>query len=358
MYIYIHIPFCSHICSYCDFPKLLYNKKYIDEYLDSLEREIKLRYKGDLVKSIYIGGGTPTSLDVEELDKLFKILNIFNKDKEIEFSVESNVESLNDDKIKLLKKNGVNRVSLGVQSFDDNILNSLNRFHNKKDVFNVVSKLKKNSINNISIDLIYGVNSDMEVIKRDIDCFLELDIPHISCYSLIIEDNTLFGISGRDYIKDDVEYEMYNYINNKLNNNGYIHYEVSNYARDGYYSKHNLNYWNNGEYMGFGLGAVSYINNYRISNTRNLSKYLECNYIDNKKYEDKSLRMSNTLILGLRKISGINVMNFNKKFDCNLLDLYNIRELIDNGMLLFKDNYLFINPKYFYLSNNILINFI
>ena len=358
MYIYIHIPFCSHICSYCDFPKLLYTKKYIDKYLDSLEREIKLRYKGDLVKSIYIGGGTPTSLDVEELGKLFKILDIFNKDKEIEFTVESNVESLNDDKIKLLKKNGVNRVSLGVQSFDDNILNSLNRFHNKKDVFNVVSKLKKNSINNISIDLIYGVNSDMEVIKRDIDCFLELDIPHISCYSLIIEDNTLFGISRRDYIKDDVEYEMYNYINNKLNNNGYIHYEVSNYARDGCYSKHNLNYWNNGEYVGFGLGAVSYINNHRISNTRNLSKYLECIYIDSKKYEDKRLRMSNTIILGLRKISGINVMSFNEIFDCNLLDLYNVRDLIDNGMLVFKDNYLFINPKYFYLSNEILINFI
>lgn len=358
MYIYIHIPFCSHICSYCDFPKLLYTKKYIGKYLDCLEREIKLRYKGQVVKSIYVGGGTPTSLDIQELNKLFKILNIFNRDKKIEFTIESNVESLNDKKIELFKRYGVNRVSLGVQSFDDNNLKSLNRYHNKDDVIDVVSKLKKYKIHNISVDLIYGINNDIEKVKKDIDCFLELDIPHVSCYSLIIEDNTLFGISRREYIEDNVEFEMYNYINNKLSDNGYIHYEVSNYTRDGYYSIHNLNYWNNGEYLGFGLGAVSYVNNYRISNTKNLTKYLECNYIDNKNYEDKKLRISNTIILGLRKIKGINVIDFNNMYDCNLLDLYNIRELIDSDMLVYKDNYLFISPNYFYLSNEILINFI
>ena len=154
MYIYIHIPFCSHICSYCDFPKLLYTKKYIDKYLNCLEKEIKLRYKGELVKSIYVGGGTPTSLDVQELSKLFRILNIFNKDKKIEFTIESNVESLSEDKIKLFKKYGVNRVSLGVQSFDGNTLKSLNRYHNKDSVFDVVFKLKKYNINNVSVDLI------------------------------------------------------------------------------------------------------------------------------------------------------------------------------------------------------------
>ena len=310
MYIYIHIPFCSHICSYCDFPKLLYTKKYIDKYLNCLEKEIKLRYKGELVKSIYVGGGTPTSLDVQELSKLFRILNIFNKDKKIEFTIESNVESLSEDKIKLFKKYGVNRVSLGVQSFDGNTLKSLNRYHNKDSVFDVVFKLKKYNINNVSVDLIYGVNSDIEIAKKDIDCFLELDIPHVSCYSLIIEDNTLFGISNWEYIDDNIEYKMYKYISNKLESSSYVHYEVSNYAKDGYYSVHNLNYWNNGEYLGFGLGAVSYIDNHRIGNTKNLTKYLKCNYIDSDNYENKQMRMSNTIILGLRKTKGINIIEF------------------------------------------------
>ena len=358
MYIYIHIPFCSSICSYCDFPKVLYCKQYINKYLECLEDEINSRYKKEIVKSICVGGGTPTSLDYFELEKLLNITSIFNKDKDIEFTIESNVECLDIDKIKLLSKYDVNRVSLGVQSFDDNILNELNRHHTKDDVYRVVNDLKENNINNINIDLIYGVNDNIEILKKDIDCFIDLDIPHISCYSLIIEDNTLFGINNRKYIDDNIDYEMYNYIEDKLTSNNYIHYEVSNYCRDNFQSRHNINYWNNGYYYGFGMGSVSYIDNYRITNTRNLSKYLNNEYIDSNIYEDIDTRISNTLILGLRKTSGINVLEFNKKYNKDIIDLYNIKELINDDKLIFKDNYLYINPKYFYLSNEILINFI
>lgn len=358
MYIYIHLPFCKHICSYCDFPKVLYNKKYINNYLESLKDEIKERYKNEVVSSIFIGGGTPTSLDYYELERLLNITNVFNKSNDLEFTIESNVESLDKDKIKLLNSYNVNRVSLGVQSFDNNVLRELNRYHNKEQVFKVIDNLKKEGIYNVSIDLIYGVDNNMDIIKNDVKTFLELNIPHISCYSLIIENNTVFGVNNRNYIDDNIEYEMYKYIEDTLIKNGYIHYEISNYAKDDYYSKHNVNYWNNGSYYGFGLGAVSYLNNYRISNTKNLSKYLNRDYFGDKIYEDESTRISNSLILGLRKVKGINVSKFKERYNKDILSLYNIMDLVKEEKLLLNDNYLYINPKYYYLSNEILMNFV
>ena len=325
MYIYIHIPFCPHICSYCDFPKLLYNKKYIQNYLASLKKEIISRYKNEPVESIYIGGGTPTSLDYNELEELLNITNLFNKSPNLEFSIESNVELLTPAKIKLLKKYQVNRVSLGVQSFQPEILQELNRNHTYNQTAEVIKNLKKENIYNISIDLIYGVNSDINIIKKDLNTYLDLDIPHLS---------------------------------KTLTSNGYIHYETSNYCKKGYESHHNLNYWDNGSYYGFGLGAVSYINKERQTNTKNLTKYLKNNYIENIIKEDKNLQISNSLILGFRKIKGINILEFNKKYNTNILNLYNIAKLLDDNKLLIKDNYIYINPKYYYLSNEILINFV
>lgn len=358
MYVYIHIPFCSNICKYCDFPKLLYDKKYINKYLDALEKEIEDRYKGEDVISIFIGGGTPTSLDSLELERLLKIINKFNRDKLKEFTIESNIESLDDEKIILLKKYGVNRISLGVQSFDDDTLKELNRKHTKDQVFEVVNNIKENGIKNISIDYIYGIDTDIEKVKRDMEIFLELDVPHISCYSLIIEENTVFGIKRREYIDEDIEYKMYRYIEKFLEKNGYNHYEISNYSRDGYQSIHNINYWENGFYYGFGLGSVSYVDFYRISNTRNLNKYIGEEYIDSSVYEDESIRISNGIILGLRKIKGIDIDRFNERYNTDILNLYNIKELISDGKLVVDEGYLRLDEEYFYTQNDILINFI
>ena len=358
MYIYIHIPFCTNICSYCDFPKVLYCKKYINNYLNALKNEIKSRYNGETVKSIYIGGGTPTSLDINELEKLLKLTNIFNKEEKIEFTIESNIDSLDIDKIKMLHNFNVNRVSLGVQSFNNNILKELGRSHNKEDVYKVINNLKKFNIDNISIDIIYGVNDKLDILKKDIDNFFKLDIPHISLYSLIIEENTIYGINNREYIDDGIEYKMYKYIEDKLINNGFIHYEVSNYSKEGYQSIHNMNYWDNGYYYGFGMGAVSYIDNYRITNTKNLTKYLNNNYVDSSSYENIDIRISNNLILGLRKIQGINITYFNNKYNVDILELYNIKDLVNDNKLIINNDYLYINPKYFYLANEILLNFV
>jgi len=353
--VYIHIPFCTNICSYCDFSKMYYNKDYVDRYLISLEKEIKSRYKGEVVKTIYIGGGTPSSLNVDELKKIFEIINIFNLEKEYEFTIEANVENLDLDKIKLFKENGVNRVSLGVQTFDKDYLVYLNRNHDKEDVFNIVSLLKKNNINNINIDLIYGIDNNIDKVKKDIDCFLQLDIPHVSCYSLILEDNTILKNKNVNYIDEDIEYEMYKYIEEELEKNGYKHYEISNYCKEDYESKHNLVYWNNKYYYGFGLSSVSFINNYRITNTRNLSKYLFNNYIDKKEYEDIDLQMDNEIMLGLRKLEGINLNEFKLKYGNDLEYFYDIEDLINDNYLIKSNGYLMINKKYLYLSNSILI---
>ena len=358
MYIYIHIPFCDCICSYCDFCKMLYNNKYINNYLDNLEKEIRNRYKNELIKSIYIGGGTPSSLSYQELERLFNIIKIFKLDSNYEFTIECNVNNLDINKIKLFKDNGVNRVSLGVQSFNKEILTILNRSHTYKEVYNVINNLKNNNINNINIDLIYGVNDNIDIVKKDIDYFLSLDIPHISCYSLIIEDNTLLKINNYQNIDEDIEYEMYKYIENKLTSNGYIHYEISNYAKEGYSSIHNINYWDNGSYYGFGLGSVSYIDNYRISNTKNISKYNKGIYISNREYEDMNTNMSNDMILGLRKIKGVSISKFYNKYKKDIREVFDIDDLINNKILIIDNDNMYIDSKYIYLSNQVLIRFI
>ena len=354
MSIYIHIPFCNSICTYCDFCKIFYNKKYINDYLNNLEQEIKVRYKSEIVNTIFIGGGTPSSLDDEELIRLMNIIEIFKLNDNYEFTVECNIESITENKLKIMKKYGVNRISIGVESFDNSIIKLLGRNHTKKDVYNKM-KIVKRYFSNINIDLIYAAYDDINILKSDIDCFLKLDIPHISTYSLIIEDNTMLKINGMKNIDEDIDYEMYKYIEDTLEKNNYIHYEISNYAKNGYQSKHNLVYWNNEEYYGFGLSSTSYINNERITNTKNLRNYLNGKYIGTSISEDKEIKMENEVMLGLRKLDGIDLDRFKDKFNVSLEDIYNIDNLISEGYLVKEDNYIKINKKYMYISNEIIV---
>lgn len=354
MSIYIHIPFCNSICTYCDFCKIFYNKKYINDYLNNLEQEIKVRYKSEIVNTIFVGGGTPSSLDDEELIRLMNIIEIFKLNDNYEFTVECNIESITENKLKIMKKYGVNRISIGVESFDNSIIKLLGRNHMKKDVYNKMEIVKR-YFSNINIDLIYAAYDDINILKSDIDCFLKLDIPHISTYSLIIEDNTMLKINGMKNIDEDIDYEMYKYIEDALEKNNYIHYEISNYAKNGYQSKHNLVYWNNEEYYGFGLSSTSYINNERITNTKNLRNYLNGKYIGTSISEDKEIKMENEVMLGLRKLDGIDLDRFKDKFNVSLEDIYNIDNLISEGYLVKEDNYIKINKKYMYISNEIIV---
>jgi oxygen-independent coproporphyrinogen-3 oxidase len=357
MSIYIHIPFCDSICSYCDFCKVFYNSKLVDDYLIALSREIDLNYKNEFVDTLYIGGGTPSCLSIEQLTVLFRIIDKFNFDNGYEFTFECNIESINREKLEFLYNHGVNRLSIGVQTFNDKFLKFLNRNHTNDEVFNKIEMAKKIGFDNINIDLIYAIPCEsVDDLNYDIDMFLSLGINHISTYSLILEEHTKLYVDGVSNIDDDTDRNMYDLICKRLSDNGYVHYEISNFCKEGYESSHNLAYWNNMNYYGFGCGASGYIDNVRYDNTRSLNKYILGNYRLNEDVLDKNIIIENEFILGFRKIKGINICDFNKKYGNIFYEVIN--RLIGEGKLINDGNNIYINPLYIYISNSILIDFI
>ena len=355
--VYIHIPFCKNICTYCDFCKMYYNENWIDKYLESLDNEIKENYKNEKISTLYLGGGTPSCLQVIYLKKLFKIIDKINLDNNYEFTIECNIEDITEEKLKLFTLNKVNRLSIGIQSFNNKILKYLGRNYNS-DIIDKKIKLAKKYFDNINIDLIYAVkNQTIKDLKDDIDRFLKLDISHISCYSLTIENNTILSNNNEKYIDEDLDRNMYDLICGKLKEK-YNHYEISNFAKKGYESKHNLSYWNNNEYYGFGLSASGYINNIRYTNTKNLSKYILNIYDRNIEKVSKEDKMKYEIILGFRKLDGINKKDFYKKYNKRLEDDKIIKDFINKGILFCDDKKIYINEEYIYVSNQILTNFV
>lgn len=354
---YVHIPFCRSICSYCDFCKLYLENKWIDNYLDSLASEIDMYYNNEELETIYIGGGTPSSLNLEQLNKLFSILKKFNKSSNLEFTFECNVEDVTEEKARLLINNGVNRISMGVQSFIPKNISLLNRHHDKDMVFKAVKILKKVGFKNINIDLMYALPGEtLEDLAYDLNCFLKLDIPHISTYSLIIEKNTKLYIDRYENISEDMDAEMYELIKKKLSS--YTHYEISNFSKEGYASRHNLTYWNNQGYYGFGLGATGYISHERYTNTRSLNKYLNKQFNRFVEKITKEEARENAVILGFRKIQGINLKEFKERYKISLENLTVVRALLEEKKLIIKKGNIMINDKYIYVSNDILVEFL
>ena len=357
--VYIHIPFCNYICAYCDFCKVFYNKEYVSKYLDALEKEIKVNYKGEVITSLYIGGGTPSSLSIDELKKLFNIISVFNLSKDCEITMEANADSLSLDKIKLLKDFGVNRVSLGVETINENLQDILERRTIKDVVIKCINNLKNIGITNINVDLIYAIEGEtLNDLKKDIDFLLSLDVPHISTYSLIIEDNTKLKINCIKNIDKSIDREMYDMISSILKNNNYIHYEISNFSKEGYLSKHNLKYWYNLEYYGFGVGASSYIDNIRYSNTRSIT-----NYIGGKNIIDKDIvtikdKIFYEIMLGFRTDMGINKNNFKNKYNINIEEIFNYKLLVKNNILEETSNYLKVREEYFYVLDEVILKFL
>lgn len=353
--VYIHIPFCDNICSYCDFCKMYYNKNLVSKYLDALKKEISGSYNNEIIETIYIGGGTPSSLDLLELKKLLDITKIF-KTNNLEFTIECNIENITEEKIKLFKSYGVNRISVGIQTLNDKYIKFLNRNHTKKEAFEKISMIKK-YINNINVDLIYALpNQTLEDLKKDLKDFLKLDVIHMSTYSLIIEKHTKLYNDNISNIDSFLDYQMYETIKETLKE--YKHYEISNFSKVGFLSRHNLTYWNNDNYYGFGLGASGYVKNIRYSNTKNINKYIKGEYI----YEQEELSYNNTIenafILGFRKIKGISIQKFMDKYDLDLKNIPIINELIKNKDLVIKNDYIKINPSKIYIENEILLKFL
>ena len=357
--VYIHIPFCKSICTYCDFCKVYINDKYVLPYLNSLVNEIKDRYQGEEIKTLYIGGGTPSALSINHLKYLLDSLSIINLSNSLEFTFECNLDDINEELLNILKQYRVNRLSIGIQSFDKNNLKFMNRNATYDDAKEKILLCKSLGFNNINIDLIYGMPKEtIGVLRKDLKYFLSLDVEHISTYSLIIEDNTMIGISKMVPIDEEDDYEMYRVICDTLKKNNYNHYEVSNFAKKGYESIHNTNYWLNNNYYGFGVSAHGYIGNVRYENTRSVVNYINGKYVLKQEVLSTNDEMDNTIMLGFRLLKGINLQDFFNRYKINLQEKYDIKELLNKKELIYKDGYLMINPKYIYMMNEILIQII
>ena len=357
--VYIHIPFCNNICTYCDFCKVKYNEEWINKYLDKLEDEIIKQYKKEKIRTLYIGGGTPSILSIDELKRLFEIIKLLDLEQLEEFTFECNVESITNEKLIFLKKNNVNRLSIGIETFNEKYLELLNRHHTKEEVFEKIEMARMIGFENINVDLMYALpNETMEDLEKDVDEFLKLNVNHISCYSLMIEPNTKLYIGKIKPIDEDLDYEMYKYIEKRLLSREYIHYEISNYSKNNMESKHNLVYWNNEYYYGFGLSASGYLENYRYDNTKNLRKYLNGEYIENITKISEEDKLKYELILGFRKTKGINKNQFKNKFGIDIYDVDNIKELLNNNMLEENEEYIYITDEWIYKSNEILMKFV
>lgn len=340
--LYVHIPFCEHICSYCNFIKIYYDEKVVDKYLDCLEKELQSFHIENL-DTIYIGGGTPSSLKIEQLEKLLSILSKIPLNDNYEYTMEANPENLSKEKIMLLKKYGVNRISLGIQTFDEKISKLLNRKHNFKMVKEVVNNLNSIGINNYSFDFIYAVPfQTKEIINKDINLSLSLNPKHLSFYSLLIEENTLLYIQKYKEADDTIQREFYDFIYEKLKENGFNRYEISNFSKPNYESKHNLTYWLDEKYYAIGLSSSGYIEDKRYTNTKNMTEYLKENTKRDIIKISKNDEMFEYIMLNLRLDKGIDLSAFSQKFKIDLLKIKEkeIEELEKRKLIYIKENHL------------------
>ena len=372
---YIHIPFCKSKCAYCSFVSFNRLEK-ITGYVYALLKDISDNYCGEKLRTLYFGGGTPSLLPIDLLSKIIKKFKFQNN---YELTMEINPDDANLEYFSALKTLGVNRLSLGSQTFDDKILKLIGRRHDSNAIVNAVKLAKEAGFTNISVDLIYGLPlQTLDSLKNDLEKFLELDIQHISTYGLKIEEGSKFsryyscnrpaptlalprgeGTTEICLPDDDAQADMYELINNTLEKNGYYRYEVSNFAKSGYESKHNLNYWDNNEYYGFGCAAHGYVDGIRYSNYSTLDEYMAKPSTHELGHTlSQQEKLEEEIFLGFRKRSGIDVnrikerfgIDFNSKYK-NILDKYNeFIEPTPNGYTL--------NLKGVLISNLILSEFI
>ncbi|MBF8970711.1 radical SAM family heme chaperone HemW [Streptococcus sp. NLN76] len=366
---YVHIPFCTQICHYCDFSKVFIKNQPVDDYLRALMEEIRA-YEPGPVDTLYIGGGTPSALSAPQLEFLLEgLASIFDISQVQEWTLEANPGDLSQDKIDVMAKAGLNRISLGVQTFDDRELRQIGRMHQEKDIYESIDQLKAAGFHNISIDLIYALpNQTMDQVVTNVEKALALDIPHMSLYSLILENHTVFMNRMRrgqlNLPQEDLEVDMFHYIINRLKEAGFDHYEISNFCRPGYESRHNLMYWDNAEYYGLGAGASGYLNGVRYRNHGPIRHYLEAVAAgDARVYkEELSLKeqMEEELFLGLRKRSGVSIQRFEQKFARSFEEVYGkvVAKLLEEGLLIREGDRLRTSQKGLFLGDTVAERFI
>ncbi|MER3125994.1 radical SAM family heme chaperone HemW [Bacillus pumilus] len=351
---YIHIPFCEHICHYCDFNKFFIKTQPVDEYLGSLEKEMQhtIDQKGEQeLKTIFIGGGTPTSLTVSQLDQLMNSIHRVLKPtkKLVEFAVEANPDELSLEKLHVLKAAGVNRLSFGVQTFEDDLLKKIGRVHQKKDVLTSFQRAREVGFDNISLDLMFGLpHQEKHHVMNSLETAFSLGAEHYSVYSLIVEPKTVFYNlmqKGKLHLPpQEREAEMYELVMDEMERHGLKQYEISNYAKTGFESQHNLTYWSNEDYFGFGAGAHGYVDGVRNVNAGPVKHYLELIEQTGFPYKEthqvtKAEQIEEEMFLGLRKIEGVKSADFQAKYGATPEVLFSsvLEDLEEKGLIVKDD---------------------
>lgn len=378
---YVHIPFCKQKCYYCDFISYPKMEKYEENYIESVIKEIrnfKIENPKTEFDTIYIGGGTPSYIKAENIKA---ILNELGTKSAKEITLELNPGTFLEEKIKIYKEAGINRISIGLQSSKDFLLKEIGRIHNFEEFLSTYKALKENGFQNINVDLMIGLpNQTIQDIKETLSKIISLNPTHISVYSLILEEGTklerlvndkefcdLNKIEQLSLPNEETERQMYWYVKNILELNGYNHYEISNFSKKFKESKHNLACWNQQEYKGFGIAAHSYLNKKRFSNTCNLNRYIEnCesrNFQANitiHKIQDRQVEQKEFMILGLRKIDGIKIDEFERKFNENPIILFKneLNKLVNEDLLRIDGNKILLTNKGIDLANIVWEEFI
>ncbi len=366
--LYIHLPFCLKKCLYCDFVSYSDCFSKAPDYIDALICEMK-EYRGEKLDTVYFGGGTPTSLPEELLIKLIcAVFENFEVEKNAEITVECNPKTAGLSYFKNLKNAGVNRLSIGTQSLNDSELKTLGRVHSAEDAEKCILDAQKAGFENINADLMFGLGTQTkESVLASLDGLISLKIPHISCYSLIIEENTPFGKMEREgmlkLMDEDTERDIYASISKTLIKNGYNHYEISNYAKAGFLSHHNTKYWKRAPYIGLGAASHSFYQNKRYQNPDEIYEYID--FVKNKGRRTKEIvsledAISEFMFLGLRILSGISKSEFKKEFGICLKDIFQkeINELTALNLLEEKGDFLRLTPRGIDVSNEVFIRFL
>ena len=366
---YVHIPFCTQICYYCDFSKVFIKNQPVDAYLEHLIQETR-SYEIGKLRTLYIGGGTPTALSAQQLAYLLTELpKVMDLSEVEEFTIEANPGDLDPDKIAVLKDSQVNRVSLGVQTFDNKMLKKIGRSHQEQDIYDNIRHLKQAGFDNISIDLIYALpGQTMDQVKENVAKAIDLDIPHMSLYSLILENHTVFMNRMRrgklPLPKEELEAEMFEYIIEELEKAGFEHYEISNFSKPGFESRHNLVYWDNAEYYGLGAGASGYVDGIRYKNHGPIRHYLEAVEAGKARITEEYLtleeKMEEELFLGLRKKTGVSKARFEEKFGVSFDQRYGqvVASLTEQGLLVPDDKQVRMTKRGLFLGDTVAEKFI
>lgn len=319
---YVHIPFCDAICAYCDFFRCGYHRGLSEQYLEALKLDLAKQQPSTDLKTLYIGGGTPTSLQSDQLEALFQLLKPYRQSVE-EYTVEVNVESLHANKISCMHTAGVNRISMGVQSFHPDLLHMMNRRHRTNDVVNAIQDLKKVGIHNISIDLIYGLPTQtMAMWEADLLQAAALPITHISLYALTIEEHSAFGRMGVTNIDPTLEGEMYDKAIQTLEKKGFHQYEISSFARTGYESMHNKQYWYYHDFYGIGCGASGKLDHQRYDMPKNLHAYIKGEQEPSWITLSQKDEMFEMVMMGLRLKEGLSYQAFEDAFHVSFDDVF------------------------------------